>query len=72
MKNDINEDTNATTAKNIEDNKIQKPNDELTLDNPRRLEIKFLLERKNEAARRVITETKNPILAPTNRDFEVQ
>ena len=72
MKNDIIEQTNATTARKIEPIIPQKPNTDFSTLNPRSAVIKFLLERKKEEILRVITDTKNPIQAPMMMDSEVQ
>ena len=71
-KNDINKQTNPTTARKIEPIIPQKPNADFSTLNPRSAIIKFLLERKNDEILRVITDTKNPIHAPMMMDSEVQ
>ena len=68
MKNDMKEVTNATIAEKMDDKITQKRNDDSSFDKTRRLEIKFLRERKNDTPRKVSTDTKNPIQEPTIRD----
>ena len=72
MKNDIIEQTNATTPRKIEPIIPQKPNADFFILSPRSAVIKFLLERKKEEILRVITDTRNPIHAPMMMDSEVQ
>ena len=67
-KNDIIEETNATTARKIEPIIPQKPNADFSTRNPRRAVIKFLLERKNDEILSVTTETIKPTQAPTRMD----
>tara|TARA_Y100000589_G_scaffold237378_1_gene224759 strand:- start:18 stop:419 length:402 start_codon:yes stop_codon:yes gene_type:complete len=67
-KNDIIEHTSATTARKIEAIMLQKPNSDFSILNPRSAVIKFLLERKNDEIRSVITETKKPTQAPRRMD----
>ncbi len=67
-KNDINKQTNPTTARKIEPIIPQKPNADFSTLNPRSAIIKFLLERKNDEILSVTTETRNPTQAPIRID----
>ena len=71
-KNDIIEQTNATTARKIEPIIPHKLKEDFSTLNPRSAVIKFLLERKNDEILNVTTETRNPIQAPIMMDSEVQ